>query len=297
MKSMNHDRSLLPFVAIVAAIAVYSVMDTSMKFASLAIGAFSATFWRSAISTVIVLPLWLRERPRWPKRPLLWLHIKRGVVSAGVATSFFYGLVRLPLAEAIAITFIAPLVALALAALLLGERIGRQAIAASLLGLGGVVVISLSRLGRDNAHPEAAWGVIAVLSSAVLYAWSLILLRQQALLAKPAEVAVFQSAIATLTLALAAPWLLELPTAAAWISTGISAVLGVAALMLASWSYGRAETQALVPFEYTAFLWAALLGWLAFGEVLTLPTVAGAVLIVLGCWIAAPRKHIEQTAL
>lgn len=294
---MNHDRSLLPFAAIVAAIAVYSVMDTTMKFASLAIGAFSATFWRSAISVAIVLPLWLREGCRWPQRPLLWLHIKRGVVSAGVATSFFYGLVRLPLAEAIAITFIAPLIALALAAILLREKIGRQAIAASLLGLAGVVVISLSRLGHENAHPEAEWGVVAVLTSAVLYAWSLILLRQQALLAGPAEVAMFQSAIATLTLALAAPWLLTFPTAAAWWSTGISAVLGVAALMLASWSYGRAETQVLVPFEYTAFLWAALFGWLAFGEVLTLPTVAGAALIVVGCWIAAPRRHIEQTAL
>lgn len=294
---MNHDRSPLPFVAIVAAIAIYSVMDTTMKFASLAIGAFSATFWRSAISVVIVLPLWLREGRRWPQRPILWLHIKRGVVSAGVATSFFYGLVRLPLAEAIAITFIAPLVALALAAILLREKIGRSAIAASLLGLAGVLVISLSRLGRENAHPEAAWGVAAVLVSAALYAWSLILLRQQALLARPAEVALFQSAVATLTLALAAPWLLEIPTTAAWWSTGISAVLGVIALMLASWSYGRAETQALVPFEYTAFLWAALLGWMAFGEVLTLPTIAGAALIVVGCWIAAPRRHIEQTAI
>ncbi len=294
---MDHDRSPLPFVAIVASIAVYSVMDTTMKYASLAIGAFSATFWRSAIGFAIVLPLWLREGPRWPQRPIMLLHIKRGVVTAGVATSFFYGLVRLPLAEAIAISFIAPLIALALAALLLGERIERPAITASLLGLGGVLVISLSRLGQENAHPEAAWGVAAVLVSAVLYAWSLILLRQQALLAKPAEVAVFQSAITTLTLALFAPWLLVLPTTAAWWSTGISAVLGVAALMLASWSYGRAETQALVPFEYTAFLWAALLGWLAFGEVVTLPTVAGAALIVLGCWIAAPRRHIEQTAL
>ena len=42
---------------------------------------------------------------------------------------------------------------------------------------------------------------------------------------------------------------------------------------------------------------AALLGWLVFGEGLTAPTVAGAVLIVAGCLLAAPRKHIEQTAL
>jgi S-adenosylmethionine uptake transporter len=52
-----------------------------------------------------------------------------------------------------------------------------------------------------------------------------------------------------------------------------------------------------VPLEYSGFLWAALFGWLLFAEGLTLPVLAGAVLIVAGCWIAAPRKSTEQTAL
>jgi len=294
---MRPASSLMPFVAITAAIAVYSVMDTTMKFASLALGAYSATFWRSLLGFVIVLPLWLSEGARWPDRDLLKLHAIRGVVTAGVATSFFWGLVRLPLAEAIAISFIAPLIALFLAAVLLGEKIGKPAIGASLLGLVGVVVIAFGRSGEANAHPDAGLGVVAVLVSACLYAWNLILQRQQALLAKPAEVAVFQSAIAALTLSFAAPWLLAVPDAGAWQWVGASAVLAVMALMLASWAYGRAEAQALVPYEYTAFLWAALLGWIAFSENVTLPTVLGAALIVAGCWIAAPRKHIEQTVL
>ena len=54
--------------------------------------------------------------------------------------------------------------------------------------------------------------------------------------------------------------------------------------------------QALVPLEYSGFLWAALFGWLFFAEGLELPVLAGAVLIVAGCWIAAPRKRPEQTA-
>ncbi|WEK48237.1 MAG: DMT family transporter [Candidatus Andeanibacterium colombiense] len=296
---MKPAASMMPFVAIIAGIAVYSAMDTSMKFASLAVGAFSATFWRSVVGCVLVVPLWLREGARLPQGVLLRLHIIRGVVTAGVATSFFYGLVRLRLAEAIAITFIAPLIALFLAAVVLGEKIGRAAIGASLLGLVGVLVIALARAGEANAHPQAALGVAAVLFSAALYAWNLILQRQQALLAKPAEVAVFQNGITTLTLAVAAPWLLVLPHGGEWFSIGVSSVLQVAALMLASWAYGRAEAQALVPFEYTAFLWAVLLGWIAFHETVELPTIAGAVLIVAGCLLAAPKRaeHIEQTAL
>ena len=58
----------------------------------------------------------------------------------------------------------------------------------------------------------------------------------------------------------------------------------------------RLDAQALLTVEYTAFIWASLMGWLMFGEPLTVPTVIGAALIVIGCWIAA-RKHTEQTAL
>lgn len=296
-RSPAPPHSLAPFFAIAASIAVYSVMDTAMKFAALALGAYSATFWRSALGIALAMPLWLREGAPRPARRVLIMHIKRGMLTAGVAVTFFYGLVRLPLAEAIAISFIAPLIALALAALLLGERISREAIGASLMGLAGVMVISLGQSGNENSHPEAALGVGAVLISACLYAWSLVLLRQQSQLAKPIEVVMFQSVFAVLTLLLGAPWLLVLPQGEIWWSLGASAVLTILAAMLASWAYGRAETQALVPYEYTAFLWAALLGWIAFQEALTWPTLTGAALIVTGCWIAAPRKRIEQTAL
>ncbi|HTN15490.1 MAG TPA: DMT family transporter [Sphingomonadaceae bacterium] len=293
--------SIAPFVAIAVSIALYSVMDGAMKFASLALGAYSATFWRNALGVGIVLPLWLREGlhggRRWPQWPQMKLHVIRGTVSAGVGTTFFYGLVRLPMAEAIAISFIAPLIALFLAALLLKEKVGRQAVGASLLGLAGVLVIALGRTGEAGGHPEAGLGVAAVLVSACLYAWNLILQRKQALLAKPAEVALFQSAVATLVLLLAAPWMLVLPDTHSWASVGAGAILAVMALMLGSWAYGRAETQALVPYEYTAFLWAALFGWIAFAEAVTLPTALGSVLIVAGCWIAAPRKRTEQTVL
>lgn len=294
---MANDRSLMPFFATLLAVALFSVMDATMKFASIAVGAYSATLLRSATGFALVLPLWLHSGAKWPARGPLTIHLKRGLVGAGATVTFFYGLVRLPLAEAIAISFIAPLIALVLAALLLKERIERQAIGASLLGLVGVAIIALGRSDNANAHPEAAFGIASVLVSAALYAWNLILQRQQALVAGPREVAVFQTAVATLTLVLAAPWFFAWPDRTAWLNIGASALLAMSALMLMSWAYGRAETQRLVPLEYSAFLWAALIGWLVFGEALTMPTVLGAAMIVLGCWIAAPKKHIEQTAV
>lgn len=287
---------LMPFLAVAAGIASFSVMDGLMKNASLAIGAYSAMVWRSLLSMGVMLPLWKARGGIWPQGEVMRLHALRGLNSACMATAFFWGIKYLPLAEGMAISFIAPLIALYLAAVTLGETIGREAIFASVLGLAGVVIIAAGRLGQGGYDEQAAWGIASILTSAVLYAWNLILQRRQALLAGPVEVAAFQAVYTGLFLAFAAPWLLELPSGPVLIDVAGSAVLATISLMLISWGYGCEETQVLLPLEYSAFIWAALTGWIMFGEELTLPTIAGAALIVTGCLIAA-RKHTEQTAL
>jgi len=219
----------------------------------------------------------------------------RGVVVTGMSFTFFWGLTRLPLAEAIAISFTAPLVALYLAAVMLGERIGRGAVAASTLGLIGVVVIAGSRM-QDGSTPATAWGIFAVLVSSLLYALNLVLQRRQAQVAGPAEVSTFHQAVVLLVLVLFAPWALHSPGLRETLLSAGSAVLSVAGAMIFAWAYARAETQALAPLEYSGFLWAGLFGWLFFREPVTLPTFAGAALIVLGCWLVAPRKRPEQSA-
>lgn len=287
-----------PFLAVTLGIALFSVMDGLMKSAALAVGAYTAMLVRSLIGAGLIYPLWRWREGAWPSRANMKLHALRGAVSGTMATSFFAGLVHLPLAEGIALSFIAPLIALYLAAVLLGERISGRAIVASLLGLAGVAVIAASRLGEERLGEGAATGIGLILFSAVLYAWNLILQRRQAQLSGPSEVALFQTVFVALFLGLAAPWLARAPDARALTDIAGAAVLAMASLMLISWGYGRAETQALLPIEYTAFIWAALIGWAMFGEAVTMATLAGVVLIVLGCWIAAPRKiHTEQTAL
>ena len=297
---MDRDR-YLPFAAILAAIALLSLMDGLMKAASLAVGAFSALLLRSFLNLSIIGPAWLATRSGPTTRAARRVHIRRGVVLAFMGLTFFWGLARLPLAEGLALSFVAPLLALYLAAMLLGERIERRAILASLLGLGGVVLIALTRMGAHapgaSDHPEAAWGIAAIIASSVLYAWNLVLQRQQALLAKPVEVTVWQNFIVGLVLLLGAPFLLEWPDLAGWAYIAASGVLSVSGAMLSAWAYARAEAQALVPLEYTGFAWASLFGWLFFAEAVRLPVLAGALLIVLGCWMAAPRKRPEQSAI
>lgn len=289
--------SILPFLACLAGIALFSAMDAVMKSASLAVGAYSAYFLRCVIGFCMIAPVWWWQTRRWPRRDALKVHLKRGVVVAFMGWTFFFALTRLPLAEAIALSFIAPLLALYLASVLLGERIERKAIIAALLGLAGVIVIIGGRIGRERMSDEAMTGLVALLLSAMLYAWSLVLQRQQALLASPSEASTFQNGIAGLVLLGGTPLLLQWPgSQRVWLEISASAVLAVGAALFLTWAYRRAEAQALVPIEYTGFLWAALFGWLFFAERVTASTVAGALLIVIGCWIAT-RARLEQSAV
>ncbi len=295
----SRDHPLLPIVATVAAIGLLSWMDAFMKSASLAVGAYSALLLRAPIGFAVAYPAWRLSGGRWPEPATLRIHLIRGVVVAVMGFLFFYGLTFLPLAQAIAISFIAPLIALFLASVILGERIGRRVVIGALLGLAGVLIILAGKIWRETMTGGAPLGIAAVLGSAVLYAWNLVLQRQQALIAKPIEVVTFQSAISFLVLVWFAPFFLRWPDTDAWRDIGISTVLSYSGAMLLTWAYARAETQRLAPLEYTGFLWAALFGWLFFAEAVTGATAAGAVLIVAGCWVAtqgAPPEP-EQTAL
>ncbi|MCB2089219.1 MAG: DMT family transporter [Sphingomonadaceae bacterium] len=293
---MRRHAAFLPILATALGIGLFSLMDAFMKSASLAIGAYSALLLRSLIGLALIGPVWVTLKRQWPSAGVLRIHLMRGAVAASMALTFFFALTRLPLAEAIALSFIAPLIALWLAALLLGERIRPQAIVAAVLGLAGTLVIVGGRIGRERMSEEAAWGLAALALSAVLYAWNLVLQRQQALVARPTEVAAFQNGIVSLILLTAAPWLLVLPDAAGWRDIGAGAVLAVSAAMILSWAYGRAEAQVLVPVEYSGFLWAILFGWLFFAEEVTAATIAGALLIAVGSWISG-RSRPEQSAV
>ncbi|WP_114227586.1 MULTISPECIES: DMT family transporter [Sphingomonas] len=290
----------LPILAAALGIALFAGMDAAMKAVALAIGAYSGMLWRQLFATAWSAPAYFRSRAGWPSRAAFRFHLMRGAVGAAMAVLWFHGLARLPMAEAIALSFIAPLVALYLAAAMLAERVSRRSIGASLLGLAGMLILLWARLGTGGErHLD---GVAAILASAMLYAWNLILMRQQSQVASPAEVSFFQSLISGAWLLLALPPAMLLdpalpaipPSLPVWGLLALSAALAVTSLFLLSWAYGREEAQVLVPIEYSAFLWALALGAIFYADPLRWTTLAGAALIVLGCLLAARRpRHVS----
>ena len=297
MSTLRPTSPAIAFAVAAAGVGTFALMDAAMKDPSLSIGAYNAVLWRNLAGTLIAGALFIATGQGWPARDNLRLHLWRSVIVAGMAVSFFWAIARLPLAEAIGLSFIAPVIALYLAAILLGERIGREAMLASVAGLAGVGVILYGKFSGHYTN-DALWGALAVLFSAVLFAYNLILARQQAQAAGPFEIAFFQNLLTASVLALAAPWFLA-PLVAAKASMLLTAAsLAIFSLLLMSWAYARAEAQILIPVEYTAFVWAVLFGWLFFDEPVTATTLIGTALIVGGSLIAARVKpstvnHVE----
>jgi S-adenosylmethionine uptake transporter len=282
-------------------IATFAGMDVLMKSLSIEMGAYNAMLWRTSIALSIAAALFIGRRGRWPGKAVIRVHVWRGVVTSVMAFLFFWGLALVPLAEAIGLSFIAPLIALYLAAVLLKEKIGDKAILASVIGFAGAMVIIGGKLSGEYSV-EMGKGMAAILLSAILYAYNLILQRQQALIAEPVEIAFFQSATVVTVYLIFAPALAVTPTMDQFPSLVGAAVLGLTSVLLLSWAYRRAEAKILIPVEYTAFIWAALFGWLVFAEEVTLATLVGTALIVAGCLLATRQQpghvdHVETTAV
>lgn len=284
---MKSASATIPVLVCTLAIFLLSAMDAGMKSLVIAVGVYNIILWRSVLATIASAAGWsARSRVR-PGFRALRLHVLRAIIVGIVLITFFWGLARLPLAEAIGLSFIAPLFALFLAALILGERIRPQAVWAAVLGFLGVAVIVAGQFGATSYSRETLLGTLSILVSTVFYGFNLILTRKQAQIASPIEIMFFQNLSLLIILSLAAPWIAQLLPQQYWLPlVGVTA-LSLTGQYLMSWSYARAEAQYLISTEYTAFIWAIALGWFFFGETVSWQTLAGAGLIIVSCWIAA----------
>ena len=267
-------------------IALLCVMDAVMKHVVVSTHAITATFVRFVAGMIFTLPLWIAAgRPRLT-REVLRAHAIRGAVMAFSATSFFWALTVLPLAEAITLSFVAPLVIPFIAWALLKERPRLRSLAAGALGFVGVLVTTQGAPAAADT-PERSIGIVVMLAAATAWALSLVLLRGRADRDGPAIVALMGTVVPTLVLAPLALSVSDVPspTSAAWLVA--AAALATGGVWLMTKAYARAQAQVLAPLEFTALGWAALLGWLFFAELPRIQIFAGAAIIIAACLFAA----------
>lgn len=213
------------------------------------------------------------------RRPLV--HLGRGLLATGATFSFVLALALLPLAEATAIAFAAPLFVTLLAIPLLGERPGAPQWLATLAGFGGVLLI---------VQPgTAAFTLTALVPLATALAYALLMLSARMLGRSETIWAtmVYATLVPLAVSAAALPWFWQTPALAHlpyFIGAG---VFGGAAMTLITQGFRIGPASIVAPFDYTGLLWATALGWVFWQEIPSAWSALGAAAIgVCGVYLA-----------
>lgn len=280
----------------VASVCCFVVMATLLK-ATETIPAGELVFFRCAFAILPVFGwlVWRRQlRAALRTRNPLG-HVVRALVGASSMGLGFFALTRLPLPEATAIGYAAPLLIVAFSALLLKERVHAFRWTAVCIGLVGVFIILWPRLtlfsGGQALGSAEAIGAVAALGGAVLTAFAMMQVRHLTQTERTETIVVYFFITATLLSLLTLPFGWAMPTpqqAILMIAAGFAG--GIGQLLMTS-SYRYADMSVIAPFEYLSLLLTLALGFVIFGDVPTLAMMIGALIIVASGIAVILREH------
>ena len=278
-----------PILRAALGVALLTGMDAVIKLQMQHQPFLVALFMRFAMGSLVSLLMLAAVRPPRPSRDSLLgnaLRVPLVVLSAG---SFFYSVSVLPLTEALTLAFLAPVFVAFFGAMLLGEKLDARILLALVCGFAGMIVMVWPRL--KGGYDGVELGVASALFSAVAYALNLVLLRRIALREHPAIIVVFQNAGPALCLALPAAAVFVQPSGGDLAMYLLAGTLGVAGHFCVTTAFARAPASQLAAVDYTALIWASLLGCAIFGEVPLWTTYAGAALIIAGTLAVGRRRR------
>ena len=282
--------SLARTVAIaVVAEGLLTLMDALIKLLSARYPTLQIAFMRYAFGLLGAVAYAAWHPPGWPTREAVVYNSARALIIVVTATTFFFALGRLPLADAIALSFIAPVLTALFGVSLLGERLDWRIGVALAAGFAGMLLIVGGKVGSAGLDRDTAIGAIAVLVSAIGYALNIVVLRHRATRDPLSQIVLFQNLGPALILALPVLWVwtpLTLGDAGLFALLG---TLGVTAHTLLAHAFARVEAARLAPVGYVTLVWGVLLGVVIFAEVPGLGTLGGAALIVLGTLLTQRR--------
>jgi drug/metabolite transporter (DMT)-like permease len=206
----------------------------------------------------------------------------------------FAALALLPLADLTAFSFVAPIFAVVLAAVLLHESVGAFRWGAVLMGFAGVLVMIQPHGGLVHIAARGfSIGAGLALLAALLTALVVVFIRQMSATERSETIVFYFMATCSVAGAVTIPFshVTLSETQIAWLIC--SGLVGGIAQILMTYCYRYAEPSLLAPFDYMAMLWAAALGYLIFEEVPEAGVMAGAgVVIAAGLFIVWHERHI-----
>lgn len=261
---------------------------------------FEVALWRIVSQALIFLPVVLIMRRRLKGRLIAWASLLSGALYAAVMICLVSAFQKMPIATAIAIFFVEPLILTLLSWPLLGERPGPRRFLAVGIGLIGAVIVI-----RPNF---TAFGPVALfpLGAAIAYALNMIVLRHAS------------RDNSTLTLQIGATFVAALGLLAlnsfgafmGYVSTQLSEAPGwvlpllilagvqlVVTFLLIAYAFGNAEASLLAPFQYLEIVGATIVGYLVFGDFPDALTWLGtAIILSSGCYVFYRERKSQEVA-
>lgn len=274
-----------PFVAaawMMGAVASFTSMAVAGRAVSLELDTFEIMGWRSLIGMIVIATfvtlggLWKVINLRHFK-----LHLGRNICHFTAQNLWFYAIFTIPLAQVFALEFTAPLWALILSRILLGETLSTPRIVAAVLGFAGILLVT-----RPGSVPVTP-GLVSAAACAIGFALTYIFTKKLTAVAHTACILFWMTVSQTLFGFLCAgiDGDIAMPSLA---STPWIAVIGIAGLTahfcIAS-ALRVAPATLVMPFDFLRLPVIALVGLLLFNEPVSLFVIAGAALILCGNYL------------
>lgn len=283
------DRPFHGISLVIGSTVFLACSDAMAKYLAKSLPPVEVAWIRFVVFVVIMAPALLASRGDALRSVKPGIQVLRGLGLVSSSLFFIWGLRFLPIAEASATAFVAPIFVTALSILILAEKVGVRRWIATLVGLLGVLIVV--RPGSGAFHMAALFPIV----SAFGWACALVLTRQISGADRPVTTMAYSAVVGFAVLSLLVPFAWVAPT---WqqiligVCIGLSSTAGHWIVVLA---YRHADASVLAPFTYTQLLWASALGFVMFAEVPDIWTVIGAGVIISSGLYTAHRERIRKS--
>ena len=289
----SRDRPLVGIACKVAATFMFALMFAAIRWLGPYFPIGEIVFFRSTLGIpVIVAMAYATGGPSLLGTRRIDSHALRSI--AGTISMFcnFAAYIYLPLADATAIGFAAPLFVVILAALMLSERVHLYRWSAVVVGFIGVLIIAGPEASLSRG---ALYGAMFALTGAGLTAVAMIFLRRMSAHEHSITIAFYfmltSAAVSLTTVFFGWNW----PTPWEAVVLIVTGLAGGAGQLFLSFSYRYGEASVLAPFDYAAMIWAVVLGYFLFGELPAAPVwLGGAIVVAAGLLILWRERKLGR---
>ena len=286
-KNQNH---LIGITLMLTAMLLFPAMDAAVKWLVIAdIPSIQVIAVRSWIMIpIIVITLLIKGQLGQLRTTQPLTHIGRGLLGFIAPFTFFTALKELPLANATLVFFSSTFIMTALSALLLKEQVGIHRWGAVLVGFAGVVIAINPQQGGNLT------GYLLVLCAAMIYAFLFLSGRQ--LTAKDSVISLVFSLnlMMGIVASIFLPWFWVEMSWETIAMTFVMTLIALVAHIVITAAFSRAQVSLLAPFEYTSLIWAAVIGYLVWGDFPSLNMWFGATIIVASGLYVIHRESIRK---